>query len=343
VKKLLNTLFVTLQGASVVKEGENVLVREGDEIRLRVPVHGLGGLVTFGQIWCSPQLLFLCAERGVGVSFLSENGRFLARIAGPVCGNVLLRRQQYRWADDQEKSAAITRDMLTGKLANARQVLLRARRDHGDKDGAPALDQAAERLADCLTRLPITQGLDELRGIEGEAGNVYFGAFDALITSKETAFRFTTRNRRPPLDPVNCLLSFLYTLLAHDARSALEGVGLDPSVGFLHRDRPGRASLALDLMEELRPVLADRVALSLINLGQLRSRDFRTEESGAVLLSDDARKQVLVAYQKRKQEEIMHPFLKERVEVGLLCHVQALLLARHIRGDLDGYPAFLWR
>lgn len=343
MKKLLNTLFVTLQGASVVKEGENVLVREEGEVRLRVPVHGLGGLVTFGQVWCSPQLLFLCAERGVGVTFLSENGRFLARVAGPESGNVLLRREQYRWADDLERSARVARDMLTGKLANARQVLLRARRDHGDKANAPALDLAAERLADCLTRLPITQTLDELRGIEGEGANAYFGAFDALITAKEPAFQFTTRNRRPPLDPVNCLLSFLYTLLAHDARSALEGVGLDPAVGFLHRDRPGRASLALDLMEELRPVLADRVALSLVNLGQLRARDFRTEESGAVLLSDDARKQVLVAYQKRKQEEIMHPFLKERVEIGLLCHVQALLLARHVRGDLDGYPAYLWR
>lgn len=343
MKKLLNTLFVTLQGSSVVKEGESVVVREGDEVRLRVPVHGLGGLVTFGQVWCSPPLLFLCAERGVGVSFMSMNGRFLARVAGPVCGNVLLRRTQYRWGDDPQRSASVARDMLTGKLANGRQVLLRARRDHGEKGSAPVLDEAAERLADCLTRLPLAQSLDELRGIEGEGANAYFAAFDALITAREPCFRFTTRNRRPPLDPVNCLLSFLYTLLAHDARSALEGVGLDPAVGFLHRDRPGRSSLALDLMEELRPVLADRVALSLLNLGQLRARDFRTEESGAVLLSDDARKQVLVAYQKRKQEEIMHPFLKERVEVGLLCHVQGLLLARHIRGDLDGYPAFLWR
>lgn len=343
MKKLLNTLFVTLQGSSVVKEGENVVVREGDEVRLRVPVHGLGGLVTFGQVWCSPQLLFLCAERGVGVSFLSVHGRFLARVAGPVCGNVLLRRTQYRWADDPERSARIARDMLAGKLANARTVLQRARRDHGGKTDAQALEQAALRLDDCITRLPGAASLDELRGIEGEGGNVYFGAFDALITAPEPAFRFTTRSRRPPLDPVNCLLSFLYTLLMHDVRSALEGVGLDPAVGFLHRDRPGRSSLALDLMEELRPVLADRVALSLMNLGQVRLRDFRTEEGGAVLMADDARKQVLVAYQKRKQEEILHPYLKERVEVGLLCHVQALLLARHIRGDLDGYPAFVWR
>jgi CRISPR-associated protein Cas1 len=343
MKKLLNTLFVTRQGASVVKEGENVLVREGEQILLRVPVHGLGGLVTFGQVWCSPQLLFLCAERGVGVSFLSENGRFLGRVSGPVCGNVLLRRQQYRWADAPERCASIARDMLTGKLANARQVLLRARRDHADKVDTGMLEQGAQRLADCLSRLAVAASPEELRGIEGEAANVYFSAFEALITAQDEAFRFAGRSRRPPLDPVNCLLSFLYTLLAHDACSALEGVGLDPAVGFLHRDRPGRASLALDLMEELRPVLADRVALSLMNLGQLRGRDFRREESGAVRLSDDARKQVLVAYQKRKQEEILHPFLRERVEIGLLCHVQALLLARHVRGDLDGYPAFLWR
>jgi CRISPR-associated protein Cas1 len=343
VKKLLNTLYVTRQGASVVKEGENLVVRLEGEALLHVPVHGLGGLVTFGQVWCSPQALNFCAERGVGVSFLSENGRFWARVSGPVCGNVLLRRQQYRWADDGEKSTSVARDMLTGKLANARQVLLRARRDHADKGDAGVLEQAAGHLADCLTRLGLAASLDELRGIEGDGANAYFAAFDALVTAGDDAFRFTGRSRRPPLDPINCLLSFLYTLLAHDARSALEGVGLDPGVGFLHRDRPGRASLALDLMEELRPVLADRVALSLINLGQLRGRDFRREESGAVLLTDDARKQVLVAYQKRKQEEIVHPYLREKVELGLLCHVQALLLARHVRGDVDGYPAFLWR
>ncbi|MBA4357475.1 MAG: CRISPR-associated endonuclease Cas1, partial [Desulfovibrio sp.] len=211
MKKLLNTLFVTLQGSSVVKEGENVVVREGDEVRLRVPVHGLGGLCTFGQVWCSPQLLFMCAERGVGVSFLSVNGRFLARVAGPVCGNVLLRRTQYRWADDPEHSASIARDMIIGKLANARTVLQRAWRDHGEKTDTLALKQATLRLEDCITRLPGVATLDELRGIEGEGGNVYFGAFDALITAQEPAFRFTTRSRRPPLDPVNCLLSFLYT------------------------------------------------------------------------------------------------------------------------------------
>jgi CRISPR-associated protein Cas1 len=198
-------------------------------------------------------------------------------------------------------------------------------------------------MEDCLIRLPLEPSLDGLRGIEGEAANVYFGAFDALITAQDRAMRFTTRSRRPPLDPVNCLLSFLYTLLMHDVRSALEGVGLDPAVGFLHRDRPGRHGLALDIMEELRPVLADRVALSLINLGQVRARDFRQGESGGVLLTDEARKEVLMAYQKRKQEELLHPYLKERMEAGLLAHVQALLLARYIRGDLDGYPAFLWK
>lgn len=343
MKKLLNTLYVTTQGSSLVKEGENVVVRHEDSVRLRVPVHGLASIMTFGQVWCSPALLFLCAERGVSVSFLTENGRFQAAVAGPVSGNVLLRRQQYRWADDEDKSLHVARNMVTGKIANARTTLLRAKRDHAEKNDAPKLDEACARLEDSLRRLKLAPHLNALRGIEGEAANVYFGAFQALITSTDPAFRFSGRNRRPPLDPVNCLLSFLYTLLAHDARSALEGVGLDPAVGFLHRDRPGRASLALDLMEELRPVVADRVAASLINLGQVRATDFRTEESGAVLLRDETRKQLLHAYQKRKQEQVMHPYLKERVEIGLLCHVQALLLARHIRGDIDGYPPYFWR
>jgi CRISPR-associated protein Cas1 len=285
-----------------------------------------------------------CAEHGVGVSFLSENGRFLARVHGPVSGNVLLRREQYRWADDPARSAAVARFVLTGKLANSRRVVLRAARDHGGDGRGERLRYTAARLADCLERLQDERlALDELRGIEGEAGNLYFGAFDHLVTSGEEAFRFAGRNRRPPLDPVNCLLSFVYTLLVHDVRSALECVGLDPAVGYLHRDRPGRPSLALDLMEEFRPVFADRLVLSLVNLGQVKPRGFRKLESGAVLLEDEARKEVIVAYQKRKQEVVEHPFLKEKMPVGLLWHTQALLLARHLRGDLDGYPPYIPR
>lgn len=344
MKKHLNTLFVTTQGTYLSKEGECVQVRVDGADKAYIPIHTLGGIVCFGNVLCSPFLLGHCAEHGVAVSFLTENGRLLARVQGPVAGNVLLRREQYRWADDPKRSAAMARYVLTGKLANSRSVLLRAARDHGDDGRHEDLRTAAGRLADCLRRMGrMDLSLDEVRGIEGEAGATYFGAFDAMITSDDEAFRFQGRNRRPPLDPTNCLLSFLYTLLLHDIRAAIECVGLDPAVGFLHRDRPGRPGFALDLLEEFRAVVADRLALSLINLGQVKSKGFETRESGAVLMTDDIRKEVILAYQKRKQEEVEHPFLKEKMPVGLLWHMQALLLARHIRGDLDGYPPYIRR
>jgi CRISPR-associated protein Cas1 len=343
MKKLLNTLYVTTQGAYLAREGETVLVRVEKETKLHLPIHTLTGIVCFGQVSCSPFLLGLCAERGVGVSFFTEYGRFMARVQGPVSGNVLLRRQQYRWADDETKSADLARSVLIGKIANSRAVLRRAIRDHGEKQGAVALETAAEKLRFSLENLGATQSLDGLRGVEGEAAATYFGVFNHLITSQKDGFQFHERSRRPPLDKVNCLLSFLYTLLMHDVRGALESVGLDPAVGFLHRDRPGRASLALDLMEEFRPVLADRLALSLINLGVMKTTGFKQSESGGVTMDDDTRKSLLVAYQKRKQEEITHPFLNEKIEIGLLPFAQALLLARHVRGDIDGYPPFLWK
>jgi len=344
MKKHLNTLFVTTQGAYLSKDGECVLVRIDQSDKARIPVHTLGGIVCFGNVTVSPYLLGHCAENGVAVSFLTESGRFLARVQGPVSGNVLLRREQYRWADDPERSAHVARSVLMGKLVNSRNVLLRAVRDHGEDGRGSCLRTAALRLADCLRRLARpNHGLEEIRGIEGEAGSVYFGVFDALITSEKEAFRFRGRNRRPPLDPVNCLLSFLYTLLLHDIRGALECVGLDPAVGFLHRDRPGRPSLALDLLEEFRAVVADRLAVSLINLGQVKPDGFNRLESGAVVMEEDTRKEVIVAYQKRKQEEVEHPFLKEKMAIGLLWHAQALLLARHIRGDLDAYPPYFKR
>jgi CRISPR-associated protein Cas1 len=344
MKKHLNTLFVTTQGSYLSKEGECVQVRVEGVDKALIPIHTLGGIVCFGNVLCSPFLLGHCAEHGVAVSFLTENGRFLARVQGPVSGNVLLRREQYRWADSLGRSTQMARYLVAGKVANSRNVLMRAARDHGGEGRDEALRAAAQRLADCLRRLERPDlSLDEVRGMEGEAGAVYFGAFDAMITSGEEAFQFKGRNRRPPLDPVNCLLSFLYTLLLHDIRGAIECVGLDPAVGFLHRDRPGRPGLALDILEEFRTVIADRLTLSLINLGQVKPRDFRKLESGAVLMEDDARKEVIVAYQKRKQEIVEHPFLEEKVPVGLLWHMQALLLARHIRGDLDGYPAYVRR
>jgi CRISPR-associated protein Cas1 len=343
VKRLLNTLYVTTQGAYLARESETVQVRVEGETKLTVPIHTLGGIVCFGHVSMSPALMGLCAERSVATSFLTEHGRFLARVEGPVSGNVLLRREQYRRADAPEGAAEIARNVIAGKIANGRAVLLRAARDRPDAAEAGSLTDAARRLGHVLARLAQAQSLEAVRGIEGDAARLYFSVFDALITAQKQDFFFLERSRRPPLDNMNALLSFLYTLLVHDVRAALETVGLDPAVGFLHRDRPGRPSLALDLMEELRPVLADRLALSLVNLRQVQGRGFRAAETGAVVMEEGTRKEVLVAYQKRKQEEILHPFLAERVPLGLLPHVQALLLARRLRGDMDGYPPFLWK
>jgi CRISPR-associated protein Cas1 len=343
MKKYLNTLFVTTQGAYLAKEGETIVVKVEKEIRLRLPVHTIGGIVCFGNVSCSPFLMGFCAENGVGISFLTEHGRFLARVQGPVSGNVLLRREQYRQADDRQASADMARAVLTGKIANSRTVLQRALRDHADKMDAEQVGFAVKRLNNYLEQLSGNRPLDELRGCEGDAAHIYFSVFDHLIVAQKEAFSFQERNRRPPLDNVNALLSFIYTLLVHDVRSALETVGLDPAVGFLHRDRPGRPGLALDMMEEFRSFLADRLTLSLINLRQVQGKGFNKSDSGAVLMTDDTRKTVLVAYQERKQEEIVHPFLEEKVTIGTLFHIQALLMARYLRGDLDGYPPFLWK
>ena len=343
MKRHLNTLFVTTQGAYLSKEGETVVVKVEKEVRLRVPIHTIGGIVCFGNVGCSPFLMGFCGENGVAISFLSEHGRFLAKVQGPVSGNVLLRREQYRKADDPQTSADVARFVLTGKLANCRAVLQRALRDHGDKVNVSALKDASGRMGYYLDQIPRETNLEVLRGMEGDAAHAYFGVFNELITAQKEDFSFEERNRRPPLDNVNSLLSFVYTLTMHDVRSAIEAVGLDPAVGFLHRDRPGRPSLALDLMEEFRPFLADRLVLSLINLRKVQKGGFTKSDSGAVLMSDETRKEVLVSYQNRKQEEIMHPFLGEKVAVGMLFHIQALLFARYLRGDLDGYPPFIWK
>jgi CRISPR-associated protein Cas1 len=343
MKKLLNTLFVTTQGAYLAKEGETIAVKVEKEVRLRLPVHTIGGIVCFGNVACSPFLMGFCAENGVGISFLTEHGRFLARVQGPVSGNVLLRREQYRRADDQKVSADVARSVLSGKIANSRTVLQRALRDHGEKLAADQVGFAVKRLSNYLELISQDQALDVLRGCEGDAAHIYFNVFDHLILAQKEDFSFQERNRRPPLDNVNALLSFIYTLLVHDIRSALEAVGLDPAVGFLHRDRPGRPSLALDILEEFRPFLADRLALSLINLRQVQGKGFDKTDSGAVVMKDETRKTLLVAYQERKQEEIQHPFLDEKVNIGLLFHIQALLMARYLRGDLDGYPPFIWK
>lgn len=343
MKKLLNTLYVSTQGAYLFHEGESVVVRVEHEERLRVPIHHLGGLVCLGDVAVSSPLLGLCGERDVLVSLLSENGRFRARVQTGVSGNVLLRREQYRTTDHPAARLEIARSFVLGKLTNARSLLQRAVRDHGDKGGAEALQQAVLHLGGLLDAARRETSVDSLRGLEGDGARTYFEVLDHAITAQKDQFFMRSRSRRPPLDNFNALLSFIYTLLVHDAEAALEAVGLDPQVGFLHTERPGRPSLALDLIEEFRPFFADRLALSLVNLKQVQGSGFKTTESGGVIMDDDTRKTLLIAYQKRKQEEIMHPFLEESVSTGLLVHAQALLLARHIRGDLDAYPPFIWK
>lgn len=343
MKRLLNTLFVTTQKSYLAKDGDTIKVRVDGETRLRVPIHTLAGVVCFGQVSCSPALMGMCGEKNVLLSFLTENGRFQARVCGPVSGNVLLRREQYRRADDLDKSSEIARAIVTAKIANCRNILMRARRDRPNGDGNEQLDRAASYMAHSLGVLEEPAPLDVVRGLEGEAARTYFSVFDHLITTDKSYFFFKQRSRRPPLDNMNGLLSFLYTLLTHDVTSALEAVGLDPAVGYLHRDRPGRSGLALDMMEEFRPYLADRLALSLVNRQQVKAKGFTQTESGAVMMDDDTRKEVLIAWQKRKQEEILHPFTGEKMAVGLLLHVQAMLMARFLRGELDGYPPFFWK
>ena len=343
MKKLLNTLFVTTQGSYLAKDGETVTVNVERVVKARIPIHTLSSIVCFGNVSMSPFLMGFCAEKAVSVSFLTQYGRFLARIKGPVSGNVLVRREQYRRADNELKTSSIAASIITAKIANSRTVLQRFIRDHGGKNDTEEIKKIVNRLGNTLKEINDFMPLNQLRGMEGDAAGNYFNVFDQLILSQKNSFFFQGRNRRPPKDAVNCLLSFLYTLLMHDVRSGLESVGLDPAVGFLHRDRPGRPGLALDLMEEFRPFIADRLVLSLINLGQVNEADFFKKDNGAVYMTDDGRRKVLTAYQKKKQDEIYHPFIEEKVAVGLLFYIQALLMNRYMRDDLDGYPPFFWR
>lgn len=347
MKQHLNTLFVTTDGAYLSKDGQAVAVKIESETKLRVPIHHIGGIVCFGRVGLSPALMAMCAESDVAISLCTDYGRLVARVTGFTPGNVLLRRAQYRKADDEDASAAIARPIVMAKIANSRAVLLRAIRDYPGGPHRSRFEDAARRMAQSIEQAQASGSLDQLRGVEGEAANDYFSVFDGLLAPgggpHAEGFVFDGRSRRPPRDNVNCLMSFLYSMLSHDARSACEAAGLDPQVGFLHRDRPGRPSLALDLVEELRAYLADRLVMSLINRRQVRPAGFTTTEAGGVLMDDETRKAVLTAYQKRKQESITHPFLGERTTVGLLVHLQARLLARYLRGEMDEYPAFIWR
>lgn len=342
MRRLLNTLYVTTPDSYLAREGENILIRLEEETIFRVPSHNIEAIVYFGYPGASPSLLGLCAEKGITVSFLTPNGKFLARVEGSQSGNVLLRRRQYRMADDENKTPLLAKYFITAKILNSRAVLQRGRRDHPERVGAD-IERNIAILGHSAKNVFESKNLDDIRGIEGEAAQRYFSELDHLILEQKQDFYMKARSRRPPLDNLNALLSFFYTLLVHECRSALESVGLDPAVGFMHRDRPGRPSLALDLMEELRPYLGDRMVLSLINRKQISKSDFVTMENGAVYLTPDARKTLLSAWQKRKQEEIIHPYLEEKIPVGLLPYTQALLLARYLRGDLDAYPAFVMK
>ena len=343
MKQLLNTLFVTSEDIYLSLEGENVLANRDKEVIARYPLHTLQTIVSFSYSGASPALMGACAERGIGLAFCTPRGRFLARVCGESSGNVLLRREQYRIADDPRRSCEIARNMIFGKLSNCAASIQRTVRDHALRVSDCGLDTAAQQIKELLPQALSASELDALRGLEGVGAAAYFGVFDHLLLNRKEDFFFHGRNRRPPLDRVNAMLSFAYSLLAHDCASALESVGLDSYVGFLHRDRPGRESLALDLMEELRPCMADRFVLTLVNNRMIRPEDFQVQDSGAVLLTDDGRKKFLKAWQERKRDTLTHPYLNEKMSWGMIPYVQALLLARYLRGDLDAYPPFLWK
>lgn len=343
MRKLLNTLYVTSENSYLALDGENVVLYENKDELGRIPLHNLEGIVSFGYRGTSPALMGACAERNISLCYLTPQGKFLARVSGRIKGNVVLRQQQYDSSRDEAISLEIAKNCIIGKVYNARWVLERAIRDHSLQIDAEKVKAASNFLKDSLTFIQNSQSKDQLRGYEGEAASIYFGVFDQLILQQKKDFIFTGRNRRPPLDPVNAMLSFVYTLLTNMVTSALESVGLDPYVGYLHVDRPGRASLSLDLVEELRAVMADRFVLSLINRKMVTGKNFSRQENGAILMDDELRKRVLMEWQNRKKEMITHPYLQEKVVWGMVPYVQALLLARYLRGDLDGYPVFLWK
>ena len=343
MRHLLNTLFITSEDIYLSLDGENVVANRDGQAVARYPLHTLSGILSFSYSGASPALMGACAQREIGLTFCTPRGKFLARVSGESSGNVLLRRMQYRMADDPAQSCLIARNMIFGKVYNTRWSMERTQRDHGLRIDGAALSGASRVLKDLLPLINAETSLDSLRGLEGAGASAYFQVLDHMILNDKETFSFQGRTRRPPLDPFNALLSFSYSLLANDCASALESVGLDSYVGFLHRDRPGRTSLALDLMEELRPCLADRFVLTLVNNRVVNAGSFQYREGGAVLMRDDARRIFLRAWQERKRKTITHPYLGEKLPWGLVPYIQALLLARYIRGDLDAYPPFLWK
>lgn len=343
MRKLLNTLYVMTDSCYLTLDGENIVIQNGEKTLGRFPLHTLENIICFTYKGATPALMGACAERKIGMSFFSPRGAFLARVVGKEYGNVLLRKEQYRISDDDNRSVVYAKNMIVGKVYNSRWSIERTLRDHAHRVDAEKLKQVSGILYETLPKIDNAVGLDELRGIEGKAAEQYFSILNDMILNQKEDFAFTKRNRRPPLDNINAILSFAYTVLAGDCANALSSVGLDPYVGFMHGDRPGRTSLALDLMEELRPVLADRFILTLINTKAVQASHFEKQKDSAVLLNDDGRKVFFNAWQNHKKETITHPYLKEKIEWGLVPYVQALLLARTIRGDIDEYPPFLWK
>lgn len=343
MRKLLNTLYIMTENCYLSLDGENIIIQDSEKTLGRFPLHTLENIVCFTYRGISPALMGACAERQIGVNFFSPRGAFLARVVGKEYGNVLLRKEQYRISDSSDKSISYAKNMIIGKVFNCRWSIERTLRDHAYRVDAEKLKNVSKILHKVLTQIGSVQKLDELRGIEGKAAEQYFSVFDHMILNQKEEFSFAVRSRRPPLDTINAALSFAYTVLASDCINALTSVGLDPYVGFLHRDRPGRASLALDLMEEFRPILADRFILTLINTKALQAIHFEKQKDKAVFLNADGKKIFFAAWQNHKRENITHPYLKEKIPWGLVPYVQALLLARTIRGDLDEYPPFLWK
>jgi len=343
MKHLLNTLYVTSNDAYLSLKNDNVVVQQGDITLGKIPLRSLESIMSFSYKGASPALMGKCAEFGVGLSFFSPYGRYYCSILGEKNRNVLLRREQFRFADDEDAALPFAQSFIVGKIYNCRWVLERTKRDHALRVNSERIAEQSEKLRQALLNARACRSIDELRGIEGLAAKDYFFTFDDLILRNKDDFFFQQRSRRPPLDRVNALMSFVYSILTSDCIAALQGVGLDPYVGFMHTDRPGRASLALDLVEEFRPTIADRFVLTLINTGTIKPSQFEIRENSGVFLSEDGRKTVLAAWQKRKQETLTHPFFNEKMPWGLVPHAQALLLNRAIRGDLDAYPPFMWK
>lgn len=343
MKRLLNTLYVTSEDSYLSLDGENIVVLENAKELGRLPLHNLEGIVSFGYKGTSPALMGACAEKNISLCYMTPHGKFLARITGNIKGNVVLRKKQYQVSVNEEEGLSIAKNCIIGKVYNARWVLERATRDHSMQIDTDKVKKASFELKKSLKLIQESTSKEQLRGYEGEAASIYFGVFDELILQQKKDFIFQGRSKRPPMDSTNAMLSFIYTLLANTITASLETVGLDPYVGFLHTERPGRASLSFDLIEELRPVLADRFVLSLINKKIVKAKDFLIKENGAVLMNDKVRKVILTEWQNKKKESLTHPYLNEKVEWGMVPYVQAMLLARYLRGDLDAYPPFLWK